>query len=149
MSDGSEGKAIRFANDGTPGEGYSGAGNYLCNIPALSPSTTYTLRVVMKVTDSNESNIRTYDIGCNKASEASTLVATADGQWHTYDYTFTTGEDVTDPVYFNLGTHISSPFLMPQFEILIESVALAEGEVFPDNVDTGDTTVIFAVAFAK
>ena len=153
LSDGSEGSVIRFAQDGTSDNYYTGAGNYLLNFGTLAPSTTYTLRLVMKVKDCNAvrngtaaENIRGYWIAFSGTTTYT--AATPDDAWHTIDFTFTTNETLADNEFFTLGCDPNSPFFLEGFEILYERIALVEGTEFPDNTQTGDTTVLFAVAFA-
>ena len=154
LSDGSAGKAIRFAHDGPDDTGsvYSGAGNYLCNVPCLKSGTTYTLRAVMKIKDGapvragNANPIRDYYLFANIITEDAAMKLSTDETWHTYDYTFTTKDGIDSQVFwFTMGSDPSSAFLFDGFEVLIESVKLVEGNHIPE---TGDASLIAAAVIS-
>ena len=142
LSDGSEGKAIRLANDGT--KDYSGAGNFICGFNALEPNKTYTLIVTLKYTaapgDAANGALRDVYLSCNQDKNERRVYVQADGEWKTYYYQFTTYPSLEGATQFHLGADGGSPFLNAGFEILYEKLQLI-GDIPSDtaqNVLTAD-----------
>ena len=126
LSDGSEGKAIRIANDGT--KNYAGAANLITGFTALSPGKTYTMYATIKYTaapeDAINGHLRQVYLSTNQDKDGLRVIIEPDTGWQTYTYRFTTPDTLEDSTYFCVGADSSSPFLYAGFEILIERIQL-------------------------
>lgn len=132
LSDGSTGKAIRFANDAAKADGNHGAfhNEY---VKALKPNTEYTVEAIVKakgdITNDFGYEYAYCAIEYNKrtvAGENGSQKITRDGAWHSYTYKFTTAADTTDG-NLSVGVGGSGGYACGQFEILIEDINLYEG----------------------
>lgn len=152
LSDGSQGKALRIANDASVS--YAGAGNIITGFHGLMPNETYTLYAMIRYTSAPEDLVSGYlrdvYISCNQDITHEKVCIQPDTGWQLYEFQFETGDTLEERTKFCIGADDASPFLHAGFEILIERICLIGREPEEDTrtmnptLKTIDTTVDYS-----